>query len=326
MVGPCTFYSDTGAAVSQDCTSALISVAAQYFADPILFTTNLGSSPLIESPDVASSRAVSGAVTLQVSGSSPTNGAFKCQSSCSSSITIPLNVAVNSTNLVCLRVEPGPIFTGYPTGTGFGIKAALVPASEALNYGAATCDVTRAGTYIVAEYTPLPSKGVAEGTVADTTTYSYEYVFQADYLALSASQEKIDAFKVSVRTAIANATKLPHANIAVKSIKSGSVIVALDVAVPNSWTAEEVNAMDAKLASDPGAIFTQEFLTMYGITSVSLKRLSELPPLPKAVNPALAIGVGVGVGVGAAVLIAVVVAILIIRRRRMHVSPNPPNL
>jgi hypothetical protein len=327
MVGPCTFYNDAGAAFSQDCTSALINIAAQYFVDPSLFTSSLGGSPLIDSASVTSSRAVSGVVTLQVSGGGNlTNSAFKCQSSCSSSITIPLNVAVNSTNLVCLRIEQGSVFSGYPTGVGFGIKAAVVPASTAFEYGAATCDVTRAGTYFIAEYTPTPEQGAGEGAPADTTAYSYEYVFQADYLALSSSPEKMAAFKLSVQTAIATAAKLPLANIAIKSIKAGSVVVSLDVAVPKSWTAEEINAMDAQLASNPGSIFTQDFLTAYGITGVSLKRLTELPPLAKAANAAVAIGVGVGVGVGAALLIAVVVAVLIVRRRRMHVSPNAPNL
>ena len=93
MVGPCNFYNESnGEAYSADCTSAIISIAAEYFTNSDLFTVSAldGSSMLVRSNDMEAISPISGAVTIDVSGRNNGSGALPCQSTCSVQVTIPL--------------------------------------------------------------------------------------------------------------------------------------------------------------------------------------------------------------------------------------------
>ena len=212
----------------------------------------------------------------------------------------------------------------FTVGEGYGIKSTTIG-----EVAFATCTTTRAGTYLIAQYTKVASQGVAvvepdtASTTNTTTAYSYEYTFDADYSSITATPAKLEAFKGSVRTAVSTATSLPLSSVWVKDVRQGSVVVSLELQVPLSWSVEEVNAMDVTLTKNPSSIFTSDFLTTYGVNGVTLKGLTAIPPLPslKDLNKVIAIGIGVGVSVGGALVMGLIVIVVVVRRKKMVLHP-----
>jgi hypothetical protein len=234
-------------------------------------------------------------------------------------VTTPLTQPLNaSASFLCLRLDPatGSFSAG---GDGYTIQSTTNTTTSA------TCKTSRAGTYLIAQYIKEGTQGAVldpEDATNTTLPYSYVYTFDADYSSITSSLSKLEAFKGSIRTAVSAATNLPLANVLVKDVRQGSVVVTLELQVPVSWSAEEVSAMNDVLTKDPKSTFTSEFLSTYGVKVVELKSLDALPDvlasLKGGIDKAVAIGIGVGVGVGGALVVGIIVIVVVVRRRRMH--------
>lgn len=86
-----------------------------------------------------------------------------------------------------------------------------------------------------------------------------------------------------------------------------------------SWTPAQVNSLATLITSNPATIFDATFQSTYGISGISARTITQLPPVP--VSNTLALGLGIGLGVGG-ILIVVAIVVIVMRRRRMGVEPR----
>eukprot|EP00775_Hariotina_reticulata_P012979 gene12979-13108_t len=330
FTGPCTTTDDAGVETTSQCADGVVQAAAQYFDDPAMYVDAKGA-PMLTAVGLDAIVAGSGVVNVSVSGTAA-NGALPCstENACSLNITVPLLSLPKANQTVhCLRVGGLPAsisFAGYPNTSDYAV-AKVLPASDSLPFGAATCQAKQGGAYLMAFATPTPRlAGVPESPApvaaapANTTAYNFVVTFQMDYTSLVSNSVLLETFKLAARVAMAKAAGLDVSYVLLKDLKQGSVIATFDINVPNTWSPQQINDMADTITKRPTSVFDQGFLTTYAITGVSATVTTPLPAKPAASN-AMAMGLGIGLGVGGT-LIIVAIVVTVMRRKAMGVEPR----
>ncbi|GBF98657.1 hypothetical protein Rsub_11651 [Raphidocelis subcapitata] len=325
LVGPCPTIAADGTEGTEPCATGAVRVAAQYYEDATLFTAVRSDAGLrlLNSSDTSDPLLGSGAVVVSVSGSDPITGALPCDAAgeCKLSIKLPAAPVLPAAaaaarrrllatvyDYKCVRMDGDTAFKLEDATTAFSADAAA-PAAD----GTVTCTTTRAGTYLLTAY----PRSVADGGVDQTAetafaapestrpfTFTFRFVGM-DFAAIMADATRRAAFRDGVRAAVAERVGLALANVQLGALSAGSVVAEVTLHTPATWTPEQVSAAAAAILADPRAVFSDTFLSTYGITGVEAQ-LSTATPLPAA--PATAGGLSPGAQAGIA--IAVIVAVL----------------
>jgi hypothetical protein len=206
-------------------------------------------------------------------------------------------------DLTCLRFA-GTVFTTEAADGAFA-------ATDSGN-GTATCATTRGGTYLIAatpraaapDYEALQAGEIAYTAPASTKPYSFIMRFIGmDFGAIMSDATMRADFRDDLVAAVAQGIKVDAANVQLSALSNGSVIATVTLHAPDSWSAAQVKAAADAILSNPKGLFSEDFLTRYGISDVeaSLESGTELPGAAKG---------GLSAGAQAGIAIAVIVAVL----------------
>eukprot|EP00798_Chlamydomonas_sp_ICE-L_P019388 gene19388-26038_t len=108
------------------------------------------------------------------------------------------------------------------------------------------------------------------GAVVIPNPRSFRMVLDADYDEVTAV---LAEFTVDTQNAISRGLGLSPSRVAITRISPGSVIVDFKLLFDNSISSVDIEAMTARLLSNPQDVVTAEYVTKYGASSVTVTQV-----------------------------------------------------
>lgn len=148
--------------------------------------------------------------------------------------------------------------------------------------------------------------------------FKFEMADNFDYDAFFGDSTKVSAFKDAFVAQLAGTLQIAASAIQVRDVRKGSIVADITIDTVGLNT-NQLQTIVGTIQNSAPSLFTADFLTVWGIKSVSAK-LTDAPG--QATNSIPAIVGGVVGGVGGALLIGGVTWYIIRKRRAAGVEPR----